>query len=79
MIAQSAIDRAATPQTLDEEFKRRARKPSSAAASAMLARGRIVAYRDSDTPDGYVIRKHPNGRTETVKVVFEMPETSTTR
>ncbi len=79
MIAHPAIDSAPTPQALDEEFKRRARKPSGAAASAMLARGHTVAYRDSDTPDGYVIRKHPDGRTETVKVDLGTLETSTAR
>ncbi|PXA84761.1 hypothetical protein DMC47_39025 [Nostoc sp. 3335mG] len=79
MNAHYGIDSASTPQALDEEFKRRARKPSAAAASAMLARGRTVAYRNSDTPNGYVIRKHPDGRTETVKIDLEMPGTSTAR
>jgi len=68
-----------TPQALDEEFKRRARKPSGAAAFAMLARGHAVTYRERDTPAGYVLRRHPDGRIETVKVDLGTPETSATR
>ena len=65
-----------TPQSLDEEFKRRARKPSGAAAMATLARGRPITYRNNDTPPGHVIRKHPDGRTELVKVDLGAPRKS---
>ncbi len=56
------------PQAVDKEFKERSRKPSSEAAAAMLARGRSIAYRKSDTPPGHVIIRHPSGQTEMVHV-----------
>jgi hypothetical protein len=68
-----------TPQALDEEFKRRARKRSGAAAFAMLARGRPVTYREPGTPVGHVLRRHPDGRIETVKIDLAVPESSAAR
>ncbi|HEX8486117.1 hypothetical protein [Sphingomonas sp.] len=57
-----------SPQALDEDFKRRARLASRDAADGLLARGRAVSYRENDTPAGHVIRRYPDGRTETVKI-----------
>lgn len=57
-----------TPQSLDEDFKRRARVTSRDAADRLLARGRIVSYREKDAPAGHVIRRHPDGRIETVGI-----------
>lgn len=68
MTAPYASDRSTTPQALDDDFKRRARLVSRDAADSLLARGRTVSYREMDTPAGHVIRKHPDGRTETVRV-----------
>lgn len=34
----------------------------------LLSRGRVVSYREKDTPPGHVLRRHPDGRIETVKV-----------
>ena len=68
MNPHDSIGGRSTPQALDENFKRRAKKTSGDAARTMLARGRAVSYREKDTPAGYVIRKHPDGRIETVKI-----------
>jgi len=57
-----------TPQSLDEDFKRRARVISRDAANGLLARGRTVSYREKDTPAGHVIRRYPDGRIETVRI-----------
>ncbi|WP_375403015.1 hypothetical protein [uncultured Sphingomonas sp.] len=67
MNSDDAIDRL-TPQALDENFKRRARLTSRDAADSLLARGRTVSYREQDTPAGHVVRRHPDGRIETVKI-----------
>lgn len=67
MHTQDAIHRS-TPQAIDETFKRRARLTSRAAADGLLARGRTVSYREKDTPAGHVIRRHPDGRIELVKI-----------
>jgi hypothetical protein len=58
----------ATPDALNEEFARRARATSNEAALETLSRGYPITYREKDTPPGHVIRKHPDGRTELVKV-----------
>ncbi len=75
----TSINSTRAPQMLDEEFKRRARVPNGAAAMAMLARGHPVVYRENDTPAGHIIRRHPNGRTEVVKIDLTIPEKSITR
>lgn len=65
-----------SPRSLDEEFIRRAKKPSKAAAMAMLARGHSIAYLERDTPAGHVIRRHPDGRIELVKINLGIPKVS---
>ncbi|WP_174293007.1 hypothetical protein [Sphingomonas bacterium] len=62
------FEAAASPQMIDAEFKRRARTVSRAAVDGLLARGRVVSYRESDTPAGNVLRRHPDGRVETVEI-----------
>lgn len=68
MDAHAARDQPSSPQALDEEFKRRARRASGEAAEGLLARGRTVSYRAMDTPAGHVIQRHPDGRLETVRI-----------
>lgn len=67
MKPQDALDRP-TPEALDQAFKRRARLTNRDAADGMLARGRPVSYREAGTPAGHVVRLHPDGRLETVKI-----------
>lgn len=69
----------ATPQALDEELKRRSRADNGDAARRLLARGRTVSYLDRDTPAGHVIRKHPDGRLELVKVELGTKNLGTAR
>ncbi len=68
-----------SPQALDEGFKRRARQPSGEAAKRILARGRAVFYREGDTPPGHVVRRHPDGRTEIVRIDLGRVDASLTR
>jgi hypothetical protein len=56
------------PETLDEEFDREIRLDDDFAARDRLARGLWIAYREADTPPGHVIREHPDGRRELVRV-----------
>lgn len=79
ILQDKVFDCARTPQALDEEFKRRARTPSAAAAMAMLARGQSISYREPDTPAGHVIRRHPDGRTEVVRIDLTVTGKSATR
>ena len=68
-----------TPDALDESFKRRSRIASRDAANGLLARGRAVSYRDKDTPAGHVMRRHPDGRIETVRIDLGPTPSSTGR
>ncbi len=79
MNARDAIQRPSTPQALDEDFKRRARRTSGDAANGLLARGRSVSYREKDTPAGHVIRRHPDGRIETVRIDLGQSKASVAR
>lgn len=74
-----AIDGSTTPQALDENFKRRARRDSGDAANRLLARGRTVSYREMDTPAGHVICKHPDGRVEIVRIDLELSKAGASR
>lgn len=53
---------------LEEMFEERAKKPSGLEAQRHLAAGRVIPYRDRDTPKGYVMHQHPDGKIEMVKV-----------
>ena len=75
MHTRDAID-TSTPQSIDENFKRRARLTSRAAADGLLARGRAVSYREDNTPAGHVIRRYPDGRIELVKIDLGLATTS---
>lgn len=75
MKPQDAINRP-TPEALDEAFKRRARLTSRDAADGMLARGRMVSYREEGTPAGHVVRLYPDGRLETVKIDLDSANTA---
>jgi len=66
-------DRPLKAQSLDEKFKRRSRRPCRNAADGRLSRGLSVSYREPDTPAGHVLRRHPDGRTETVRVDLGAP------
>ena len=59
---------AQTPEALDQRFKQRAHNPNGDAALARLAQGNPVTYRERSTPAGHVLRKHPDGRIELVRV-----------
>ena len=65
-----------SPRTIDENFKRRAPPTSRAAADGLLACGRTVSYREKDTRPGHVIRRHPDGRIELVKIDLGLAATS---
>ena len=52
----------------DTAFDRALRAPSEEAARSMLARGRYVTYRERDTPAGHVIREHPDGTRDLVRI-----------
>lgn len=51
-----------------QEIEMALKAPNDEAASAMLARGRTVTYRERDTPPGHVIREHPDGSREIVRI-----------
>jgi hypothetical protein len=68
-----------TPQALDDDFKRRARRTNGDAAARLLAGGRAVSYREKDTPAGHVLRKHPDGRIEIVKIDLGIGKTGAAR
>lgn len=40
------------------------------APAEMLAAGHSISYREDNTPEGCVIRKHPDGHRELVKIEF---------
>lgn len=50
------------------EFEREIAKEDDSASRALLAAGRPIHIRRADTPAGHVIRKHPNGREELVRI-----------
>ena len=50
------------------EFEREIAKEDDSASRALLAAGRPIHIRRADTPVGHVIRKHPNGREELVRI-----------
>lgn len=79
MNTRDSTGKSPTPQALDEDFKRRARRTSGDAAARLLARGRAVSYREKDTPAGHVIRKHPDGRIEVVKIDLAEGKAGTAR
>lgn len=53
---------------LDESLKREARQSSRRAADRLLSSGFAVSYREKDTPPDCVLRRHPDGRIETVRI-----------
>lgn len=56
------------PNEFELQLATALREPSDEAARIMLARGRSVTYRERDTPPGHVIREHPDGTKETIKI-----------
>lgn len=64
---------------LDTRLKMRARMPSSANSSSLLARGRAVTYRDANTPAGCVLRKYPDGHIETLRIDLSVQESGARR
>ena len=50
------------------QLERALKQPSDEAARAMLGRGRVITYRERDTPPGHVVREHPDGRKETIRI-----------
>lgn len=49
-------------------FERLAMTPSDEAARRHLATGRSVSYRERDTPPGHVLREHPDGSIDLVRI-----------
>lgn len=56
---------------LAAEFDRTAAEDDGGAAAGMLARGRPIHIARDDTPSGHVIRVHPDGGEELVRVDWE--------
>lgn len=54
--------------TLDAEFERMALEDDSSAADEILASGQPIHIARDDTPAGHVIRVHPDGREQLVRV-----------
>lgn len=62
----------------DAEFERSAKIDNGDAASAMLSRGRFIAYRERDTPAGHVVREYPDGTKTVVRISLEATSPSHT-
>lgn len=50
------------------EFEREIAKEDDSASRALLAAGRPIHIRRANTPAGHVIRKHPNGQEELLRI-----------
>lgn len=64
----STVPEATDNDDFNVQLETALKQPSDEAARSMLARGRAVTYCERDTPSGYVIREHPDGTTETVRI-----------
>ena len=58
----------ADPEPLEVEFERLAFIEDDSAANETLASGRPISIAYPDTPAGYVVEVHPDGREELVRV-----------
>ena len=72
--------RADDPEDLWDVIRDGLERDGDLAAREHLAAGRPIYYTDDDTPDGLLIKKHPDGRRELVRhrregdeVVRELP------
>ena len=57
--------------SLEAEFDRAVREDDDTAAREILAAGHPIDTADDDTPVGHVVRIHPDGREELVRVDWE--------
>ena len=64
----TAMSEATDHEEFTRQFEAALKAPNDDAARAMLARGRTISYRERDTPPGHVVREHPDGTRETVRI-----------
>lgn len=63
-----------TSEELEKMFEEKAKHPSGLSAKRDLSLGHWISYREKDTPPGHVLRKHPGGRIELIKVDLAMKQ-----
>ena len=59
------------PEAFDVEFEREIAEDDDSAAREIWASGEPIHIARDDTPPGHVIRVHPDGREELVRVDLE--------
>ena len=56
------------PLPYEDDLVRNSQSVVPATGQRELGKGRVIHVRLADTPPGHVVRKHPDGRTELVRV-----------